>query len=127
MQRLLWISLGGAIGTGARYLVGGWAMKLFGSGFPYGTFAVNLLGSFLLAVLMYLGTNTEWMSPTLRMAVTTGMMGGFTTYSTFSYETMSYMHDGAWSMGLLNIAVTVLVCLGASFLGLAVGRYMLVG
>lgn len=127
MQRLLWISLGGAVGTGARYLVGGWAMKWLGSGFPYGTFAVNVIGSFLLAALMYVGTNTEWMNPTVRVAVTTGMMGGFTTYSTFSYETMSYINDGAWSMGALNVGVTVSACLVASFLGFAVGRYVLVG
>ena len=126
MQRLIWVSLGGAVGTGARYLVGGWANKLLGSGFPYGTFTVNLLGSFLLAALFYVGTNTEWMNPELRIALTTGMMGGFTTYSTFSLETMKYMHEGAWSMGLLNIAVTVVVCLGASFLGLAAGRYLVV-
>lgn len=89
MERFLWICVGGAAGTGARYLLSGWAQKLLGGAFPYGTLAVNLLGSFLLAALVHITVTTEWVSPTVRMAITTGAMGGFTTYSTFSYETMS--------------------------------------
>ncbi len=124
MERFVWICLGGAGGTGMRYLVSGWALRAFGPGFPYGTFAVNLLGSFLLGALMQVGIGTEWMSPTLRMAVTTGAMGGFTTYSTFSYETMTLLSKGAWSMAALNVVVTVVVCLGASFAGFAVGKLL---
>ncbi len=116
-MRLLWICLGGAFGTGARYLLSGWALEQLGSGFPYGTLAVNVLGSFLLAVLMYAGVDAGLLSPTVRLALTTGVMGGFTTYSTFSYETMRYLQDGVWWLAFLNVAVTLVACLGACFLG----------
>ena len=116
-MRLLWICLGGAFGTGARYLLSGWALEQFGSGFPYGTLAVNVIGSFLLAVLMYAGVDAGLLSPTVRLALTTGVMGGFTTYSTFSYETMRYLQDGVWWLALVNVAVTVVACLVACFLG----------
>lgn len=117
MSRFLWICLGGALGTGARYLVSGWALKVLGPSFPYGTLAVNVLGSFLLAGLMHVGTETTTMPATVRVVLTTGVMGGFTTYSTFSYETMKYLHDGAWGIATLNILVTVVGCLGACLLG----------
>jgi len=124
MQRLLFVCLGGAFGTGARYLVAGWAQKALGAGFPYGTFTVNLLGSFLLGLLMVVSVSTESISPTLRIALTTGAMGGFTTYSTFSYETMRYAQEGAYGMAALNVGLTVTVCLVASFAGVAVGRLL---
>jgi len=123
MGRFLWICLGSAIGGGARYLVSGWAAKVFGSAFPYGTLAVNFLGSFLLAALMFAGLEAAAMPPTLRVALTTGMMGGFTTYSTFSYETMRYLQDGAWGIAVANVLVTVVACLVACLLGWAGARW----
>lgn len=122
--RFLWICLGGAAGTGMRYLVAGWVLNALGSALPYGTFAVNLIGSFLLGLLMHLGLTTEWMSPTLRLAVTTGAMGGFTTYSTFSYETMRLIQEGSWTGAAANVGATVVICLAASFLGFAAGRLL---
>lgn len=124
MARFLWICLGGAAGTGARYLLAGWVQRAAGPGFPYGTLAVNLIGSFVLGLLMVIGLQTELMSPTVRLAVTTGAMGGFTTYSTFSYETLGLIQQGAWGSAALNISVTLTACLAASFLGLAVGRWL---
>ena len=125
MERFLLVCLGSALGGGARYLVSGWAAKVFGPSFPYGTLAVNLLGSFLLAALMYAGVEASAMPPRLRIALTTGAMGGFTTYSTFSYETMRYLHDGAWMTALVNVAVTVLGCLVACWLGWAGAQRLL--
>ncbi len=127
MERFLWICCGGAVGTGARYLVSGWSLKLFGPSFPYGTLTVNLLGSLLLGALMHIGTSTEAMSPAMRLALTTGAMGGFTTYSTFSYETMRLMQDGAWGSAALNVVVTVVACLLASFLGFGLARWWVGG
>jgi len=124
MERFLWICVGGAAGTGARYLVAGWALSLLGPAFPYGTLAVNLLGSFLLGGLMHVGLSTEWLSPTLRLAVTTGAMGGFTTYSTFSYETAKLFQERAIGLAALNVTVTVVACLAATFLGLLAGRWV---
>lgn len=124
MDRLLWICLGGAAGTGARYLLAGWMLSALGPAFPYGTLAVNAIGSFLLGLLMQVGLATEWMSPTLRLALTTGVMGGFTTYSTFSYETLKLVEDRALGMAALNVCVTVIGCLAAAFLGMAAGRWI---
>jgi fluoride exporter len=117
--RLFWICLGGAFGTGARYLLSGWTLKVFGPAFPYGTLAVNIIGSFLLAGLMYIGVDSEIMPPALRLALTTGVMGGFTTYSTFSYETMKYLQDGVWGLAILNVLLTVFGCLAACLVGWA--------
>lgn len=118
MERFLWICLGGAVGTGARYLVSGAVLRWLGSGFPYGTLAVNLLGSFLLGALTQIGLGSGAMSPTLRLALTTGVMGGFTTYSTFSYETVTLLQQDAWALAFANIGITVATCLVACFLGI---------
>jgi len=125
MERFLWICLGGAAGTGARYLVSGWTLNRFGSAFAYGTLAVNIIGSFVLAVLMFIGTETGALPPTARLALTTGVMGGFTTYSTFSYETMRYLQEGAWLLAALNVTITVVGCLAACLLGWAVTRSLI--
>ena len=124
-MRFLWICLGGAFGTGARYLLSGWMLRVCGPAFPYGTLAVNAIGSFLLALLMVLGVETTLLSPTLRLALTTGLMGGFTTYSTFSHETLQYFQEGAWWIGVLNVLVTVFGCLLACVLGQVCARWVI--
>ena len=125
MGRLLWISLGGALGTAARYLMSVWLLRALGPAFPYGTLAVNVIGSFLLGVIMQAGLDTTLLSPTTRVVLGTGVMGGFTTYSTFNYETLQYLQAGAWAMAGLNVAVTLFVCLAAGALGVAVARALL--
>lgn len=122
MARFFLICLGGAVGTGARYLLGGWAQRALGTAFPYGTLIINALGSFLIVIIMYLGAERGVISPGLRVVLTTGIMGGFTTYSTFNYETIRLFQDGALGFGLLNVAATVLVCLLAGGLGVLVCR-----
>ena len=120
--RFLLVCLGGAIGTAARYLVAMWAPALLGSSFPFGTLIVNAAGSFLIAFIMHVGGTTEILSPDLRVVLTTGVMGGFTTYSTFNYETTEYLREGAWMLATANILATVLICLAACFAGLALAR-----
>ena len=122
MSRFLLVCLGGALGTGARYLIGIGAPRFFGSAFPYGTLTVNVLGSFLLGAIMHVGLTTALISPTLRLVLTTGVMGGFTTYSTFNYETIAYLREGAWAMAALNLGGTVALCLVAGGLGLLSAR-----
>ena len=124
MGRLLWISAGGALGTAARYLLSGWLLRVLGPAFPYGTLAVNLIGSFLLGTIMHVGLQTTLLTPTARLVLATGVMGGFTTYSTFNYETLQYLEAGAWAMAGLNITSTLLLCLAAGALGVALGRAM---
>lgn len=124
MARFLWICLGGAAGTGARYLLSGWLLRVAGPSFPWGTLAVNVLGSFLLGLLMQVALTTDLLSPTARLALTTGVMGGFTTYSTFNYETLQYFQQDDWLLGLANVGVTVAACLAAGVLGLLSGRLL---
>jgi fluoride exporter len=127
VARFLWICLGGAVGSGARYLVALAVLGRLGPAFPWGTLAVNAVGSFLLGALMHVGLTTEWFSPTLRLALTTGVLGGFTTYSTFNYETLEYLREGAAGLALLNVAATLVLCLVAGWLGFALGRALVGG
>jgi CrcB protein len=117
MDRFLWICFGSAVGGGARYLLSGWTLKVLGASFPYGTLAVNVIGSFLLGALMLAGVETTMMPPNVRITLATGVLGGFTTQSTFSYETMKYLQDGAWGIAIGNVLVTVIGCLVACLLG----------
>ncbi len=122
MIRFLLICLGGALGTGARYLIAIGVPRVLGTSFPYATLTVNVVGSFLLGAVMHVGLTTNLMSPGLRLVLTTGVMGGFTTYSTFNYETMEYLREGAFWLAGMNMAATLLLCLLAGALGLALAR-----
>jgi CrcB protein len=124
MTRFFWVCVGGAIGTGARYLLSGWVLARLGTSFPYGTLAVNVIGSFLLGALMHLSLATAAVSPTLRAVLAIGLMGGFTTYSTFNYETLGYLREGAWLLGLANLGLTVIGCLAAGVAGLTFARLL---
>jgi CrcB protein len=118
------VCLGGAVGTGARYLVGGRAERLWGKGFPYGTLGVNLIGSFLIVIIMHLGLSKGAISPDTRVILTTGVMGGFTTYSSFNFETLQFLRDGRPALALLNVGVTLIGCLAAAGLALLVTRWV---
>lgn len=124
MARFLWICLGGAAGTGARYLLSGWLLRVAGPGFPWETLAVNALGSFLLGLLMQVALTTALFSPTVRLTLASGVLGGFTTYSTFNYETLQYIQQGRWLLGLANVGITVAACLAAGVLGIFAGRFL---
>jgi CrcB protein len=125
MERALLITLGGAIGTALRYFASLLAARWFGSEFPYGTLIVNLSGAFIIGLVQELGTETLLIPDNMRLFLTTGMMGGLTTYSTFSYETVRLMEANAWSQAWINIFVTTVICLSLCFLGIAVGRLLL--
>ena len=124
MERLFWICLAGAAGTGTRYLIALWAAQRFGSSFPYGTLIVNVTGCFLIAVIMQVAIATSW-SPTLRSALTIGYIGGLTTYSSFNYETTRILQDGAPDVAALNAIVTLFGCVAAGWLGLIASRQLL--
>jgi CrcB protein len=120
--QFLFICLGGAVGTGARYALATWCARAFGTGFPYGTLAVNVIGSFLLGAIMQLSISTDLMPPSARLTLGTGVMGGFTTYSTFNYETLKYFDERAFGLGALNMLATGAGCLTAGLLGVAMVR-----
>lgn len=125
MERFLLICVAGGVGTGARYLVQVWAQKAFGPSFPYGTLAVNLVGSFLLALIMHVALSSERISPTVRLVLASGFLGGFTTYSSFNYETLALFQQRAWASASLYLGATLLGCLLAGLLGLVAGRALL--
>lgn len=122
MLRLLLVCVGGAVGSGLRYLVSGWSLQVLGATFPWGTLVVNVSGSFLLGFLMELGARTEAISPDLRIALSTGVLGGFTTYSTFNYESLQMMRDGEWLWAAVNMTATVAGALAAAVLGILLAR-----
>lgn len=125
MSKFLLIVFGGAVGTGARYLVSGFMLRAFGTAFPYSTLTVNLVGSFLITIIMYVGLSSELISPTMRIVLTTGVMGGFTTYSSFSYETIQYFQDGEPLKGAANLLVMNCSCLIAAWMGLILAKRFL--
>ena len=124
MDRLLWICLAGAAGTGARYLIAVWTAQRLGSAFPYGTLIVNLAGCFVIAALMHVALTLGW-SPTVRAAITIGFIGGLTTYSSFNYETMRLFEEGAALTAAVNVVGTLLGGFAAGWLGLIAAREIL--
>jgi fluoride exporter len=120
--RFLLICLGGAAGTGARHLISLWAGRAFGAAFPFGTLLVNVGGSFTLGLIMQIALTTSLIGPNARLILATGVMGGFTTYSTFNYETLEMLRTGSWLGAVVNVSVTVVGCLAAGALGIAAGR-----
>jgi len=122
VSRFLLVCVGGAVGTGARFLVSSYARDVLGPAFAWGTLAVNLVGSFLLGVLMELGLTTGLVSPTARVVLATGVLGGFTTYSSFNYETLRYAQDGAWPRAIGYVAATLVGCFAAGIAGVVLAR-----
>jgi CrcB protein len=120
--RLLLVCAGGALGSGARYLVSTWAARTLGADFPRGTLLVNVTGSFVLAVVVALPATR--LSPEVRLFLGAGILGGFTTYSSFNTETLALLEQGSTALGVANVAITVLGCLAAGLAGLLVGRLL---
>lgn len=122
MTRFLWVCLGGAFGTGCRYLLAGAMIRTFGPAFPSGTLAVNLLGSLVAGALTQAGPWLGAPDSDLRLAVTIGVLGGFTTYSAFNSETLVLAQRGALAVAAGYGALTVIGCLLMGLLGMALGR-----
>ena len=114
----------GAGTAGTRYLVALWTAQRFGTAFPYGTLLVNAIGSFLLGAIMHVGVSTELLAPNVRIALAVGVLGGFTTYSSFSWETLRYLQEGAWGIGFLYVASTLFGCLVACALGFGIAKWL---
>ncbi len=117
MERVLAVCLGGAVGSGARYLLSTWVIARLGSGFPWGTLCVNVVGSFLLGAILRIAGATTWITPTTQIALTAGVLGGFTTYSSFNHEITANLERGAWLLAGAYLVGTVSACLAAGFLG----------
>jgi CrcB protein len=122
VREILILAVGGAAGAVSRYALSGWAHDLLGERFPYGTLAVNVLGCFCIGVAMQAGLSADLFSRSARLAITVGFLGAFTTFSTFGYETVRAIEDGAWNTAFTNVAANVMLGLFATWGGLQVAR-----
>lgn len=111
------VGIGGFIGASLRYIITGLSTKAFGDSFPYGTLIVNVLGGFLIGFIMEASAGLWPISPNTRLFLTTGILGGLTTFSTFSYETVSMLMAGSYLMGGLNAGLNLFLSLLGVWLG----------
>jgi CrcB protein len=123
---MLWyIAFGSALGGVSRYLFGGALQRLAGGTFPIGTLVVNVTGSFLLGAILRYAVDTPGLSPEGRALLTVGFCGGYTTFSTFSYETVALLEDGEWTRAGVYLALSVLLSIAATFLGIVTARELI--
>ena len=125
MRVALLVALGGAVGSVLRWLATQWAIRLTpASTFPFGTLAVNVVGSLAIGAIMTLATERAALSPEMRMLLVTGVLGGFTTFSAYSYETLALLKSGQASAAALYAVASVALGIGAAFVGraLVLGR-----
>jgi CrcB protein len=111
MINYLIVSLGAALGGGLRYWVSNATYKFLPSTFPYGTLAVNVIGSLILGIIIFLFDEKELVTPGVRLFLAVGFCGGFTTFSTFSLETINLLKDSQFIPGLMNILLNLFLCL----------------
>ena len=123
---LLYVALGSAIGGVSRYLLGGLVQRMLDTTFPAGTLLVNVTGSFLLGAIIRYALETPSLTPEVRAFLTIGFCGGYTTFSTFSYETMALLEDGEWARAGVYITASVILSLIATFTGFALARQVIV-
>lgn len=120
MLQILLVALGGGIGSVARYLLGGWFATRFGAAFPYGTFVINVTGSFIIGLFLAFQERI-WLDPNWRLFFAVGLVGGYTTFSTFEYETIRLLQDGQMLPGAFYLVGSVVTGALATIGGIALG------
>ena len=121
MLQVLFVALGGAIGSAARYLVGGWFAVRFGAAFPYGTFVINVSGSFIIGFFLAFAQDRVSISPYWRLFFAVGFVGGYTTFSTFEYEAIRLLQDGEMLLAAVYLMGSVVTGCVAAIAGIALG------
>jgi CrcB protein len=116
------IGVGGFLGANARYLITIWAAQRFGTIFPYGTFLINVSGSFLLGLFLAFLQERTFFHPYYRLFFATGFLGAYTTFSTFTYESLRLLQDGSVLFALINVLGSTIIGLVGVFLGFIIGR-----
>lgn len=122
MSRILLIGLGGFIGGIARFLAASYFTRIFPSAFPYGTFIVNISGCLAIGILYGLSERFSWITPEWRLFLTTGICGGYTTYSSFTYENVNLIQQGNYLVFALYSIASFALGLLAVFLGLTINK-----
>ncbi|MBF0291169.1 MAG: fluoride efflux transporter CrcB [Nitrospinae bacterium] len=122
MSSYLAVAFGGALGSMARYFAAGSVYERLGTGFPYGTLAVNVAGCFLIGLIMELTESRFTINPQFKIFLTIGVLGGFTTFSTFSFETLALARDGLMLKAGANAFGSLFTCLMATWVGMVAGR-----
>ncbi len=122
MRQVLAIAAGGAVGSLLRFWMSNWVHSFADRSFPYGTLAVNVLGCLLMGFLFVLFIDRLSDNPILRAGILIGFLGGFTTFSAFSIETFNLIEQGAWTKAVANMSGSLLLCVGATWIGVLLGR-----
>ncbi len=115
------IGIGGFLGANTRYLAAGWAARRFGATFPYGTFIINISGSFILGFFMAFLRDRAFIHPNYRLFFAIGFLGAYTTFSTFTYESLRLLQDGSILLGFTNILASIIIGLVGVFIGFVLG------
>lgn len=118
MKTAMTIALFCAGGGLTRFYLSGWVYSILGRNFPFGTLSVNVIGAYLIGLIMEMSLKSTLISDTLRLGLTVGFMGGLTTFSTFSYETFVLLEDGRFFVAFVNVIASVAVCLLFTWLGI---------
>ena len=121
-SQFLWVAVGGALGACSRFWISAWLNEWNRSAFPLGSFAVNSLGSFLFGVLVVVILSATQLREPLRLLVLVGFLGAFTTFSTFSFETVRLLQDQQLTLALLNVLGNCLVCVVGAWAGMGLAR-----
>ena len=122
METILFVAIGGGVGSVTRYITSVWAAERFGVAFPYGTLLVNVVGCYLLGLFMVLATERFMLPAHWRLLVASGFLGGLTTFSSFGYETLKLVQDGELLPAVQNVAANLFTGLAATWIGIISGR-----
>jgi CrcB protein len=124
MEKFVLISLGAVFGANARYWIGDWAAQKWGASFPLGTLLINVSGSFVLGLFMTLATERFLIDPRWRLLVAVGFLGAYTTFSTYTYESLSLILKGEWLSGTLNLLGSAVLGIIAAVCGVYLGKLL---
>jgi CrcB protein len=124
LVNFIMVSLGAIVGANLRYILSRYAAKILGPVFPYGTLMINILGSFIVGWFMIWTTERVLVDPRWRLLIVVGFCGGFTTFSSYAFESMAYFEQGQWALMTTNILANNFLCLLAAAAGMALARVL---